>query len=62
MQSITADDPCLAIGECLGWLARAAAHNCPYNKTLYSLQIIVLVLGAPIQALPPDPPPLEPQH
>ena len=33
------------IGECLGWLARAAAHHCPYHKHLFSIQISILILG-----------------
>ena len=34
-----------ALGELIGWAARAAAHNCPYNKTLFSLQISILIIG-----------------
>jgi len=29
----------------MGWAARTAAHPCPYNKTLFSLQISILILG-----------------
>ncbi len=32
------------LGECLGWAARAGAHHCPYNKTLFSLQISILII------------------
>ena len=34
-----------ALGELMGWAARAAAHNCPYDKTLFSLQISILIIG-----------------
>ncbi|KAK0511322.1 hypothetical protein JMJ35_005895 [Cladonia borealis] len=33
-----------AAGECIGWAGRAAAHHCPYNKTLFSLQISILII------------------
>lgn len=32
------------IGECLGWAGRAGAYHCPYNKTLFSLQISILII------------------
>ena len=35
-----------ALGELIGWIARAAAHNCPYNKALFSLQISILIIGS----------------
>ena len=35
-----------ALSELVGWAARAAAHNCPYNKSLFSLQISILIIGA----------------
>ena len=34
-----------ALSELMGWAARAAAHNCPYNKTIFSLQISILIIG-----------------
>ena len=34
-----------ALSELMGWAARAAAHHCPYDKTLFSLQISILIIG-----------------
>ena len=34
-----------AFSEGLGWAGRAAAHKCPYNKTYFSLQISILIIG-----------------
>lgn len=34
-----------ALGELMGWAARAASHNCPYNNTLFTLQISVLIIS-----------------
>ncbi|KAI9691012.1 MAG: hypothetical protein M1822_008632 [Bathelium mastoideum] len=34
-----------AVGECVGWAARAAAHKCVYNQSLFSLQISILILS-----------------
>lgn len=37
--------PLGALCELMGWAARAAAHNCPYSSTLFSLQISILIIG-----------------
>lgn len=34
-----------ALCELIGWAARAAAYGCPYSKTLFSLQISILIIG-----------------
>ena len=34
-----------AVAELIGWAGRAAAHHCPYDKTLFSLQISILIIG-----------------
>lgn len=34
-----------ALGELMGWAARAAAHKCAYNDTLFKLQISVLIIA-----------------
>ena len=34
-----------ALSELIGWAARAAAHSCPYNKSIFSLQIAILIIG-----------------
>ena len=34
----------MVIGECIGWAGRAGAHHCPYSKTLFSLQISILII------------------
>ncbi|KAF2239605.1 RTA1-domain-containing protein [Viridothelium virens] len=34
-----------AIGECVGWAARAAAHKCVYNDSIFSLQISILIIS-----------------
>ena len=34
-----------ALAELMGWTARAAAHACPYNKDIFSLQIAILIIG-----------------
>ena len=42
--SLLQTDLSFAAGECIGWAGRAAAHHCPYNKTLFSLQISILII------------------
>ncbi|KAI9696902.1 MAG: hypothetical protein M1820_007977 [Bogoriella megaspora] len=34
-----------AVGELVGWAGRAAAHDCPYNSKLFSLQISILIIS-----------------
>ncbi|KAL6716940.1 hypothetical protein ACLMJK_004852 [Lecanora helva] len=34
-----------ALGETIGWAGRAGAHHCPYNKSLFSLQISILIIS-----------------
>ena len=37
--------PIGALAETIGWAGRAAAHHCPYNSSLFSLQISILIIG-----------------
>lgn len=30
----------------MGWVARTATHHCPYNSTLFNLQISILIICA----------------
>ncbi|MCJ1459542.1 hypothetical protein MMC28_009921 [Mycoblastus sanguinarius] len=34
-----------AFGECLGWAGRTGSHYCPYNSSLFSLQISILIIS-----------------
>ena len=34
-----------AMGESIGWLARAVAYRCPYSVKLYEMQLAALIMG-----------------